>query len=184
MKIYKIIKSVINKIKLLFKMNQSENPTDHEIPFYGSAVELKSKASPLSYKVAAVYLTTCIRFYKWTPGDTTAEDGDDYIGTSYSVTGRWVKYCETARIIQHTEQSIDFGTIAANSHAVATVTVQGAATADGVVVNPSLELDNGILIAYAWVSATNTVKIKLYNATGAGIAIDEPFDIVVIKTLN
>jgi hypothetical protein len=58
------------------------------------------------------------------------------------------------------------GTTAADT----SVTISGAATGDTVIMNaPTAGLTAGMFIVGAWVSATDTVKVRLYNSTGAPI---------------
>lgn len=52
-----------------------------------------------------------------------------------------------------------------------TVTVTGAAAGDIVVVSPPAALDAGIAVVGAFVSAANTVKLRLYNSTGGSVDI-------------
>lgn len=48
------------------------------------------------------------------------------------------------------------------------VTVTGLSTEDHVIIEmPSLE--TGVILSHHWVSAANTLKIRLYNPTGATI---------------
>lgn len=50
------------------------------------------------------------------------------------------------------------------------ITITGAAVGDTVILNPpTAGLTAGLLICGAWVSATNTVKVRLYNSTGSTI---------------
>jgi hypothetical protein len=50
------------------------------------------------------------------------------------------------------------------------ITISGAAVGDAVILNPpTAGLTAGMLIVGAWVSATDTVKVRLYNSTGAPI---------------
>lgn len=66
--------------------------------------------------------------------------------------------------------SINLASIAAGAEATVAVTVSGAAVGDIVVVNPPA-LTAGLGISYAYVSATDTVTIRVRNASGG--AIDE-----------
>lgn len=59
---------------------------------------------------------------------------------------------------------LDFPSIAAGGTAEIDVTVTGAETPDTVLVNPGL-LSLGTAIFCAWISATNTVTIKIYNTS-------------------
>jgi hypothetical protein len=61
-----------------------------------------------------------------------------------------------------------------------TITVSGASVGDGVVVNPNSDLPAGVVIAYARVSAANTVKIG-FSGTGSSASYSQTFDIKVIK---
>lgn len=69
-----------------------------------------------------------------------------------------------------TTQNIDIGTIAANGELDVTVTVANAVTGNSAVfLSPNADINSGLIIAWARVSAPNTVKIRFRNATGAPI---------------
>ncbi len=75
-------------------------------------------------------------------------------------------------IIKNT-QNVDLPSIAATGGVlVQTFTVTNAATGGSVMISPDQALPNGVLIAYARVSAANTIEVKFYN--GALIANDPP----------
>jgi hypothetical protein len=61
-----------------------------------------------------------------------------------------------------------------------TLTVTGAAVGNSVVVNPSIDLPNGVVLAYARVSAANTVKVG-FVGTGSSTSFTTNFDVRVIK---
>jgi hypothetical protein len=61
-----------------------------------------------------------------------------------------------------------------------TLTVTGAAVGNSVIVNPTIDLPNGVVLAYARVSAANTVKVG-FVGTGSSIATTTNFDVRVIK---
>ncbi|MFN8306865.1 MAG: hypothetical protein U0T79_08825 [Ferruginibacter sp.] len=66
--------------------------------------------------------------------------------------------------------NIDLPSIAANSESDITVTVTGASTtASSVFVSPAADIESGLVIAWARVSAANTVKIRFRNETGSAI---------------
>ncbi len=65
--------------------------------------------------------------------------------------------------------SLDFSSISANSEATLTVTVPGARTGDLVEVQEPAGLEDGLIVRRKWVSAKNTVSIRLRNLTGSGI---------------
>ena len=69
-----------------------------------------------------------------------------------------------------TTASINLPSIAANSESDITVTVTGASTtASCVFVSPAADIESGLVIAWARVSAANTVKIRFRNETGSAI---------------
>lgn len=69
-----------------------------------------------------------------------------------------------------TTQNIDVGSIAANSELDVTVAVANANTSNSAVfVSPVADIEPGIVIAWARVSAANTVKIRFRNTTGSAI---------------
>jgi len=59
--------------------------------------------------------------------------------------------------------------IAANTSDVETFTVTGANTGSAVHISPALALADGLIIAYARVSAADTVEVKFMNVTAASI---------------
>jgi hypothetical protein len=67
-----------------------------------------------------------------------------------------------------------------------TVTISGLATQSSVIVNPRSSLSNGLAIAYAYVSAANTLTINFINSGGSILGGNPTlgtvtFDITVIK---
>jgi len=69
-----------------------------------------------------------------------------------------------------------------NQSATEIVTISGASVNAAVIVNPRSPLPIGMGIAYAYVSAANTVKINLTNASGATLALGTvTFDITIIQ---
>lgn len=68
--------------------------------------------------------------------------------------------------------SINPASLAAGASADESVTISGVAVNDRVILNPpTAGLTAGLHITGVWVSAANTVKVRLYNSTGG--AIDE-----------
>ncbi len=67
--------------------------------------------------------------------------------------------------------SLDFGSIAAGAEATLTVTVTGAATTNtpSVSLGFSAALEDGIVVKQAWVSAANTVSVRVRNETAGSI---------------
>lgn len=64
--------------------------------------------------------------------------------------------------------SLDFASIAAGASATLTIAVAGAATADRVVLTPPATLPNGV-VPVAYVSAADTVTVRLNNVTASAI---------------
>lgn len=64
--------------------------------------------------------------------------------------------------------SLDFASIAAGASAVLTIAVAGASTTDRVLLNPPATLPNGV-VPVAYVSAADTVTVRLNNVTAAAI---------------
>ncbi|HEY6019677.1 MAG TPA: hypothetical protein VIY48_07180 [Candidatus Paceibacterota bacterium] len=64
--------------------------------------------------------------------------------------------------------SLSFGSIAANGVGTQTITVTGAATGDTVVAGAPAALEAGLTFS-AFVSATNTVTIRLHNNSGGSV---------------
>lgn len=80
--------------------------------------------------------------------------------------------------------TIDFPSIAAQTVAVqtATITNPGLAVTDQVLVLPQANLPAGLSIAYARVSAANTLTVALANVTAG--AVDPPaltFDVIIFR---
>jgi hypothetical protein len=65
--------------------------------------------------------------------------------------------------------TVDVTSVAANSTLLQTFTVANATITASVTVSPSATLPNGLIIAYARVSAANTVEVKFTNTTGLAI---------------
>jgi len=64
--------------------------------------------------------------------------------------------------------TLDFGSIAAAGTAELTITATGAATGDPVSAGPPSNLNAGLMVT-VYVSATNTVTVRLHNTTGSAI---------------
>ena len=78
--------------------------------------------------------------------------------------------------------SIDIPNMPAGNGATLTVTVTGATTGSAVSVSPTSALPNGIIIAWARVSAANTVEIRFENNSGAAVnPAAQNFNIRVIQ---
>jgi len=85
---------------------------------------------------------------------------DFKLGTAGSVNNALIK----------STQNIDVSSIAANSELDVTVTVTNASTSNSAVfLSPVADIETGIVIAWARVSAANTVKIRFRNTTGSAI---------------
>jgi len=66
--------------------------------------------------------------------------------------------------------SVDPASLADAAEADTSITITGAALGDTVILNPpAAGLTAGILICGAWVSAANTVKVRLANASGGTV---------------
>jgi len=85
--------------------------------------------------------------------------GDVILGNGGSIINKVLK----ATIIKN------IGSIAAGSSSVQNFTIAGANVGSTVYVSPELALPDGFLIAYARVSAANSVEVKFINVTGAAI---------------
>lgn len=76
---------------------------------------------------------------------------------------------ETLRHPTHTASAtLDFPSISGNSTETLTVSVPGAGAGDVVSLGPPSTIETG-LIWCGFVSATNTVTIRLHNSTGAPV---------------
>ncbi|MEM6698402.1 MAG: hypothetical protein AAF599_08400, partial [Bacteroidota bacterium] len=78
--------------------------------------------------------------------------------------------------------SKDVGNINGNNGRTETFTVTGATVGSVVHVSPRTSLGGQIVIAQAWVSATNTVSVRFRNTDGGGQnPPNTTYDIVVIQ---
>ncbi len=91
--------------------------------------------------------------------DTAALNGGMTVGASGTKITQIVFYA----------QATDFTTVDTETVADQTVTVTGVTTSDVITINPAADLEAGLLILQAYVSAENTVTVRLYNTTGAAI---------------
>lgn len=66
-------------------------------------------------------------------------------------------------------QTVNFNETSAQTFNEATLTVSGAIVGDHVSISPTAAITTGIIIAGAWVSANDTVTIRIYNPTGSPI---------------
>ncbi len=72
--------------------------------------------------------------------------------------------------------------IAAGASSTQTFTLTGAVIGSSVLISPDIALTDGLIIAYARVSAANTIEAKFYNASAATINLGAAnFFITVIK---
>lgn len=78
--------------------------------------------------------------------------------------------------------SVSALSVPANGRAFSTQTVTGAAVGDIVTVTPFNAWPDGIALAWARVSAANTVQIAFHNWTAASISLSTDFKIMVTKT--
>lgn len=72
-------------------------------------------------------------------------------------------------------------TYAANDFTTLTVTATGAAAGDNVVLNFTGDIGS-LIISQVWVSATNTVSLKLYNPTGTSNPFPNNIPVRIILT--
>lgn len=78
--------------------------------------------------------------------------------------------------------SLNFPSIASNGAADLTVTVNGAVAGDGVILGPPATLEAGLMVAYAAVTAANTVTIRLRNVSGGAVdAAAATWKVIVVK---
>lgn len=73
------------------------------------------------------------------------------------------------RAIKSDPATLDFASIAADAEAELTVTVPDAQVGDPVMVAPPAALEANLIVAAAFVSAADTVTIRLYNPTVGAI---------------
>lgn len=73
-------------------------------------------------------------------------------------------------------------TVPANSAVTRSFPFAGASNEFAVVCSPSFDLPDGLMVAYARVSAANTVTVKFYNASSATVSVPAGnFEIAIIK---
>jgi hypothetical protein len=65
--------------------------------------------------------------------------------------------------------TIDFGSVSANNTGTQTATITGAATGDVVLLNIPSGLEAGLVLAGCYVSAADTITVRLANVTGSPI---------------
>jgi hypothetical protein len=105
-----------------------------------------------------------------TNGDTThAPSGDAVFDALATVEADAQAYTD-AKTITNTA-SLNFPSVGAFLAADLTITVTGAATGDSVALGPPSGINAGFLWS-GYVSAANTVTVRVYNLTG--VAIDPP----------
>jgi hypothetical protein len=62
------------------------------------------------------------------------------------------------------------GVLAANTDATVTLTVVGLAVGDHVIVHPTAALDAGLVISHGWVSAADTLSVRMRNCGAVATA--------------
>ena len=67
--------------------------------------------------------------------------------------------------------SATIGTLAAGSSVTVTFAMTGALTSATATVSPLAALGNGIVVAQVWVSAANTVSMRLTNISASAVAV-------------
>jgi hypothetical protein len=78
--------------------------------------------------------------------------------------------------------TLDPASIAAASEGTETVPVPEARVGDVVHVTPRTALDEGIILSYAWVSASGTISVTLFNHTAGAIDVaSATWDYVLIR---
>lgn len=107
---------------------------------------------------------------------TTMLQGAELKGVQFeSKSGYFFEYDYTnkkAKVMQqHVSYSaaVDPASIALDAVANTAVAVTGVATTDRIIAIPPVDLEAGLVMQSAWVSAANTVTVRLQNTTGAAI---------------
>lgn len=80
--------------------------------------------------------------------------------------------------------NIAVGVLAANTEITVTLTLAGLAASDHVILNPTAALEAGLVIANWWVSAANTLSVRVRNCSAlatAGAAI--PLTVLALRSL-
>lgn len=101
-------------------------------------------------------------FAKWAVGGTTMFNVDNAGATTIGAGSNAITkvYSSTA--------TLDFGSIGSNSTAELTMTVTGASTGDSVFLGAPSTIESGLIFT-AYVSATNTVTVRVHNTSGGSI---------------
>lgn len=98
-----------------------------------------------------------------------------------NTSGEWTEFLSSVEKQTTKQIEIDFGTITANATVEKTVDFTGATLNDNVVANAYSLLNTGLL-SECYIKGGGTVSIRLYNITGADIAIGKKkFNITVFK---
>lgn len=86
------------------------------------------------------------------------------------------------RLSSRAQVTINHGTIAAQSSAVSTGPLTGAAVGDSVSLSPTTDLPNGFGVGDSRVPTADTISIQLLNATGSPLSAGAiTYDITVIR---
>jgi len=128
----------------------------------------------------------------WRP--TSASPADGYVVRDSDVLGQWERQsdmgdfapawlaCDIAETLPAVLASLNFPSISSGSESTLTVTVRGARAGDFVIVQEPGGLDDGVIVRRKWVSAKNTVSIRLRNLTGGAIDPAEATWGVIVST--
>lgn len=114
-------------------------------------------------------------FLRFIGGATVQVDairGDGGVGSGVAFpNGLSIGGAVVTKMMRTATASLDYPSIAANSEETLTVSVAGvvAATTPGVQLGWSAALPDGVTVKQAWVSANDTVSIRVRNHTGSGI---------------
>lgn len=97
-------------------------------------------------------------------GDVTGNATGNIASSSVNIGGGGaLSYVKKATV------SVDLASISTLAVVETSVTVTGAATGDAVIATPPAALAAGLMVVGAFVSAANTVKLRVYNSTGGSI---------------
>lgn len=126
------------------------------------------------------------------PSNSIGKPNDFYLdgitGDVYSkdLTNVWVKFGVSNPVNLKNANKIEVAgavfSVPANSSTIQTFTFTGAAVGNAAVCSPNFALPDGLIISYARVSATDTIEVKFYNATGSTINVAaNNYELAIVK---
>ncbi|MBD3748089.1 MAG: hypothetical protein IE931_01200 [Sphingobacteriales bacterium] len=126
------------------------------------------------------------------PSNTIGKPNDFYLdgisGDVYSkdLDNVWVKFGASNPVNLKNTNKIEVAgaafNVPATSSVTQTFTFTGAVVGNAAVCSPNSALPDGLIISYARVSATDTIEVKFYNATGTAISVAAGnYELAIVK---